>query len=63
MLDEVLHLVACGIAKRFDPAELGRIGLDQVRIELMLADYLAESVTDCTRAIAAGGSGRNPSLP
>ena len=48
--DEVFHLFAGGIAKRLDAAEIGCIRLDQVGIELMLADDLAESVanrTDC----------------
>ena len=51
MRDEVLDLFAGGIAKRLDGAEVGRIGLDQVGIELMLADDLAEAVANLRAAV------------
>ena len=53
--DEVFHLLAGGIAKRLDPAEIGRIRLDQVGIELMLADDLAESVANRAAAVVSVG--------
>ena len=53
--DEVLDLFARGFPKRFHPAEIGRIGLDQVGIQLMLADDLAEPIADCATAAVAVG--------
>ena len=51
MLDEVFHLLAGGFAKSLDAAEIGRIGLDQVGIELMLADDLAKAVANLRAAM------------
>src|SRR5207302_7845728 len=44
--DEVLNLLASGVAQSLGPAKISRIGLDQVGIELMLANDLAEAVAD-----------------
>ena len=52
MRDEVLDLFAGSIAKGLDRAEIGGIGLDQVGIELMLADDLAEAVANLRAAVA-----------
>ena len=51
MRDEVFHLFAGGIAQGLDAAEIGGVGLDQVGIELMLADDLAEAVANCGAAM------------
>jgi len=40
MHDEVFHLLAGGLTKRPDTAEVDRIRLDQIGIELMLTDDL-----------------------
>ena len=39
-LDKVLDLLAGGIMESFRPAEFDRVGLDEFRIEVVLADYL-----------------------
>jgi hypothetical protein len=44
--DEVLDLLAGGIAQGLHATEIGRIGLDQGGIELMLANQLVEAITD-----------------
>ena len=49
MLDEVLHLLAVRVAQSLYAAEIGRVSLDEVGIELMLADNLAESVANLVR--------------
>ena len=46
MRDEGFHLLAGGVAKGLDAAEVGRISLDQVGIELVLANELAEAVAN-----------------
>ena len=51
MRDEVFHLLAGGIAKSLDAAEIGGVGLDQVGIELMLANDLAEAVANLRAAV------------
>lgn len=51
MRDEVLDLLAGRIAKRLNATEIGRIGLDQVRIELVLANQLAEAVANLGAAV------------
>jgi len=48
VLDEILDLFARGFPKRFHRAEVGRVGFDQIGIELMLADDLAEAIPDST---------------
>ena len=52
MRDEVFDLLAGGVAKGLDAAEVGRIGLDQVGIELMLANELAKAVANLRAAVA-----------
>ena len=52
MGDEVFDLFAGGIAKAFRAAEIDRVGLDEVGIKLMLANDLAEAVTDLRAAVA-----------
>lgn len=46
MSDEVLNLLAGRLAQGLGPAEIGRVGLDQVGVELMLPNNLAEAVAD-----------------
>ena len=46
MLHEVFDLVAGGFAKGLYSAEISRVGFDQVGIEFMLANDLAEAVAD-----------------
>src|SRR5579864_8866112 len=58
MRDESFYLFTRGIAKGFHSAEVGGIGLDQVGIELMLADDLTESMANRTTAISVGWLGR-----
>ncbi len=41
MNDEVLNLLAGGLAQGLDSAKISGIGLHQIRIELMPADDLA----------------------
>jgi len=45
-LDEVLNLFPVGLSQRLCSAEIDGIGLDELRIELVLADDLAETVAD-----------------
>jgi hypothetical protein len=53
--DESFYLFTGGITKDFHRAEVGGIGLNQVGIELMLADDLAESIAhDTSAAISVG---------
>src|ERR1019366_10780228 len=54
MRDEGFHLFAGGVAERLDAAEIDGVGLDQVGIELMLANRLAESIANRTTAISVG---------
>ena len=49
--DEVFDLLARGIAQGLHATEIGRIRFDQTGIELMLANYLAETITDCAAAV------------
>ena len=46
MSDERLDLFAGGFAEALGAAEIDRVGLHQVGIELVLADQLAEAVAD-----------------
>ena len=55
MGDEVLNLLAGRLAQGLGPAEVDGVGLDQVGIELMLADDLAEAVADSGAAIVPVG--------
>src|SRR5271167_2346522 len=56
--DEGFSLITSSIAKSLDPAEAGGVGLDQVEIELMLSDHLAESIADHTPAVVPVADGR-----
>jgi hypothetical protein len=49
--DKRLYLLASSVAQGLDPAEVGGVGLDQIGIELMLADDLAAAVVNRTTAI------------
>ena len=44
--DEALDLLTGGVSQGFGSAEFDGIGLDEFGIELMLADDLAEAITD-----------------
>ena len=55
MLDEGLDLLAGGFAQTLGPAEVNGVGLDQIGIELMLADDLAEAVADSGATIVPVG--------
>jgi hypothetical protein len=46
MNDEAFNLLAGGLAEGFGAAEIDGVGLDEVGIELVLADQLAEAVSD-----------------
>ena len=49
LLDEVLNLFPAGLAECLGAAEVDGKGLDQLRIELVLADDLAQPVADFYR--------------
>ena len=51
MRDEVFDLLTRGVAQRLDTAKVGRIRLDQVWIESVLPDDLAESVANFRAAM------------
>src|SRR5215469_6697842 len=51
MDDEVLNLVAGCVTQGLYAAEIDRIGLDQVGIELMLPNDLAEAITNGATAV------------
>ena len=53
MRDKVLDLLTRGLAQTLHAAEVGRIGLDEGGVELMLANQLAESVANGAPAIVA----------
>jgi len=55
--NEVLDLLAGGIAQGFHPAEIGGIGFDQGGIELVLADDLAKAITNLGHAITVSVRG------
>ena len=46
MLDKVLDLFTASFAKGLDATEIGGIHLDQDGIELVLANDLAETITE-----------------
>ena len=46
MNDEGFDLLAGSLTEGLGPAEIDRVGLDQVGIELVLADQLAEAVAN-----------------
>ena len=49
--DEALDLFAGSFAESLGAAEIDGVGLDEVGIELMLADQLAEAVTDLAATV------------
>src|SRR2546425_205697 len=49
--DEVPDLLAGSFAQGLGPAEVGGVGLDQIGVELMLADDLAQAVADSGAAV------------
>ena len=51
--EERFDLFARGFAEALGPTEIDRVGLDQVGIELMLADQLAEAVADFGTAVVS----------
>ena len=51
MVDEVFDLLTSRVTQLFSPAEIGRVGLNETGIELMLADELAQPVADPGPAI------------
>ena len=51
--DEGFDLFAGGFAEGFGAAEIDGVGLDQVGIELVLADQLAEAVADFGAAVVS----------
>ena len=44
-------MLACSFAQGLGPAEVGGVCLDQIGVELVLADELAEAVADLGAAI------------
>lgn len=56
--DEAFHLFAGSFAKRLDAAEVRCIRLDQVGIELMLANDLTETVADFGASVVPIAIGR-----
>src|ERR1039458_2840467 len=50
--DEVLNLFPAGLSECLCAAEIDGIGLDQFRVELVLADDVAETVADLRSAVA-----------
>jgi hypothetical protein len=55
MRDESFDLLASGLTKSFDSAEVSCVRLDQGGVELMLANDLAEVVTDRATAVVPVG--------
>src|SRR5207244_3064799 len=53
--NKVFDLVACGFAEGFGAAEIDSVGLDEVGIQLVLADELAETVADLGAAVVPVG--------
>ena len=58
VLDEVLDPFTGGLPKCFHPAEVSRVRLDEVRIELVLANELAEAIPNCASAVSVVRLGR-----
>jgi len=56
--DEGFHLFAGSIAKSFHAAEIGGVSLDQIGIELKLADDLAGPIANRKTAISVERLGR-----
>ncbi len=53
MGDKAFDLLAGGFAKGLGAAEVDGVGLDQVGIELVLTDQLAEAVADFGSAVVS----------
>ena len=53
MRNEGFHLLAGGITKRLDATEIGSIGLDEVGIELVLSNQLAEAVANLRATVVS----------
>ena len=53
--NKVFDLVACGFAEGFGAAEIDSVGLDEIGIELVLPNELAEAVTDLGTAVVSVG--------
>jgi hypothetical protein len=53
MGDKTFDLLAGGFAEGLGAAEINGVGLDEVGIELMLADELTETVTDFGTAVVS----------
>ena len=51
--DKGFNLLASGLAEGLSAAEIDGVGLDEVGIELMLADQLAEAVADLGAAVVS----------
>jgi hypothetical protein len=51
--DESFDLLTVGFAEAFGSAEIDRVGLHQVGIELVLTDQLAEAVADFGPAVVS----------
>jgi hypothetical protein len=51
--DEAFDLLASGFAQGLSATKIDGVGLDQVGIELMLADQLAEAVADFGTAVVS----------
>src|SRR4029077_630732 len=53
VLDEILDLLACSLTQTLHPTEVGGIGLHQSRIQLVLANDLAEAIADLGTAVTS----------
>ena len=51
--DEVFDLLTGGFPKSLGAAEIDGVGLDQVRVELVLTNQLAKAVTDSGTAVVS----------
>src|SRR5438067_1977392 len=58
MSDEVFDLLTRGFAESFGAAEIDGVGLDQVGIELMLPDELAQAIADFGAVVSIYRLGR-----
>jgi hypothetical protein len=55
LLDEVFDLLATGVSESLGATEVDGVGLHKSRVELVLADDLAETVTDLGPSAVAVG--------
>ena len=63
MGDEVLDLFAGGFPQSLYAAEVGGVGLNQIGIELMLANDLAKTIANLRAAMVSVAIGRLRQLP